>query len=156
MKGKFCIFRTAQKIKEQSMDDLKNFAEPVKIIDLGDIDFKKPAYAFLENVDLVIIKYDSNVSVLYGRCLHRGALLSDGHVEGENLICGLHNWDYRIDTGISEYNNKEVLYKFKSLIQDGGVYIDAAEVRNYHTEHPQLFAREEYLGNYADTHPEKY
>ena len=24
-----------------------------------------------------------------------GALMSDGHVEGENLICGVHDWDYR-------------------------------------------------------------
>ena len=52
-------------------------------------------------------------SVLYGRCLHRGALLSDGRVDGDNLICGLHGWDYRIDTGVSEYNNDEVLREIR-------------------------------------------
>ena len=39
--------------------------------------------------------------VLYGRCLHRGALLPDGRVEAEDLICGVHGWDYRYRTGIS-------------------------------------------------------
>jgi len=37
-----------------------------------------PAYALIGNVDLVVIRYGANVSVLYGRCLHRGALLADG------------------------------------------------------------------------------
>ena len=59
----------------------------------------------------MVVRYDDNVSVLYGRCLHRAALMSDGHVEGNNLFCGVHNWDYRIDTGVSEYNNAEALHK---------------------------------------------
>ena len=63
---------------------------------------RRPAYALVAGVDLVVIRYDDRVSVLYGRCLHRGALLADGHVEGHNLICGLHDWDYRLDTGVSE------------------------------------------------------
>ena len=57
----------------------------------------------------------TTVSVLYGRCAHRGALMSDGYVDGDNLMCGLHGWDYRLDTGISEYNNSETLPKFSSL-----------------------------------------
>ncbi len=43
---------------------------------------RQPAYALVANVDLVVIRYDDQVSVLYGRCLHRGALLSDGHIRG--------------------------------------------------------------------------
>ena len=31
---------------------------------------------------------------------HRGALLADGYVDGRNLICGVHGWDYRYDTGV--------------------------------------------------------
>jgi hypothetical protein len=30
------------------------------------------------------------------------ALLAD--VDGDNLICGVHGWDYRLDTGISEFS----------------------------------------------------
>lgn len=33
--------------------------------------------------------------------------MADGFIDGPNLICGVHNWDYRYDTGISEYNNDE-------------------------------------------------
>ena len=56
-------------------------------------------------VDLVVTRFGDQVSVLYGRCLHRGALMADGHVEGDNLICGVHNWDYRIDTYLGQYQD---------------------------------------------------
>ena len=129
-------------------------SEPIELIPFESLEEKKPEHAIVENVDLVVIRYGEEVSVLYGRCLHRGALLADGRVDGNNLICGLHNWDYRIDTGVSEYKNSEILYKFKSEISEGSVYADAAEIRAYHNNYPQPFQRDQYLGNYADTHPE--
>ena len=69
---------------------------------LSDIADRKPEYAIVGEVDLVIVRFDDEVSVFYGRCLHRGALMSDGFVRGDNLICGLHYWDYRLDSGVSE------------------------------------------------------
>jgi glutamate synthase domain-containing protein 2 len=81
--------------------------------------------------------------------------MADGHIDGENLICGLHGWDYRYDTGVSEYNNKEVLNKFTSSIIDGWVCVDATELLSFKKEHPQPFNREVYLGSFADTHPEE-
>jgi nitrite reductase/ring-hydroxylating ferredoxin subunit len=54
--------------------------EPYTIIKWDELKDRKPAYARVSNLDLVIIRYDDKVSVFYGRCLHRGALLSDGHV----------------------------------------------------------------------------
>ena len=115
---------------------------------------RKPTYALVGNVDLVIVRFDDAVSVLYGRCLHRGALMADGTVEGRNLICGLHGWDYRIETGISEYNNAEALHKFTAWIEQDqdAVFVDEQEIRNWEKAHPQPFKRDEYLGNYADTH----
>ena len=75
--------------------------KPVSVAQFSELEDKSPAHALVSQTDLVVIKYGSEVSVLYGRCLHRGALLADGFVDGHNLICGLHNWDYRIDTGWS-------------------------------------------------------
>ncbi len=117
--------------------------------DLGD---RTPTYALVENVDLVIIRYGDDVSVLYGRCHHRGALLADGHIDGHNLICGVHGWDYRYDTGISEYNNDEQLHKFNAWVEDGQVYIDADEIAAWERDNPQPYDRESYQGTYADVH----
>jgi len=113
---------------------------------------RKPAYAVVGEVDLVVVRHDDGVSVLYGRCLHRGALLADGHVRGQNLYCGLHDWDYRLDTGVSEYNNHEVLQRFSAVIENGQVLVDAEEIRAWARQNPQPFDRNAYLGLYADAH----
>ncbi len=71
--------------------------KPITVAKLSSLAEKEPTHALVSSTDLVVIRYGDEVFVLYGRCLHRGALLSDGH----DLICGLHDWDYRIDTGVS-------------------------------------------------------
>jgi len=121
---------------------------------LSSLEEKQPQHGLLENIDLVIIRYGDQVSVLYGRCLHRGALMADGHIEGDNIICGLHGWDYRFDTGVSEYNNKEVLTKFTAFIEGDQVFVDLDEILAFKKNHPPTINREEYLGAYADSQPE--
>jgi glutamate synthase domain-containing protein 2/nitrite reductase/ring-hydroxylating ferredoxin subunit len=101
-------------------------------------------------VDLVIVRFDDSVSVLYGRCAHRGALMSDGHVDGDSLICGVHGWDYRVDTGISEYNNNETLPRFNAWVEDGQVWVDEDELADWAKKHPQPYQRDAYQGLYQD------
>jgi nitrite reductase/ring-hydroxylating ferredoxin subunit len=112
---------------------------------------RQPVHALVADVDLVVVRFGREVSVLYGRCLHRGALMADGHVEGDNLICGLHGWDYRLDSGVSAYNNAEALQKFYAWVEGGTVWVDANEIEAWAREHPQPFQRTIYLGSYADT-----
>ena len=117
--------------------------------DLAD---RVPTHALVGKVDLVVVRYGDQASVLYGRCLHRGALLADGHIDGANLICGLHGWDYRFDTGVSEYNNEEVLQKFHSWVEDGQLWVDADEIAAWEQEHPQPYDRQAYQGAFQDVH----
>jgi glutamate synthase domain-containing protein 2 len=127
---------------------------PAKVAQWSSLKDREPTYALVSGVDLVVIRYGDRVSVLYGRCLHRGALLADGFVDGDNLICGLHNWDYRIDTGVSEYKNEEALQKFDAWISEDSdaVFVDEAEIEEWKKSHPQPYRREEYLGLYMDAH----
>jgi methylamine---glutamate N-methyltransferase subunit C len=134
----------------------------IPIAQWEDLDPTRPSYALVSNVDLVLVRFDRDgekqVSVLYGRCLHRGALMADGSIDGENLICGVHGWDYRFDSGVSEYNNAEKLHKFNAWIEphDGGlwVHVDEDEIAAWELDNPQPYHRDEYLGTYADVHGE--
>ncbi|MEM5582810.1 glutamate synthase-related protein [Roseibium sp. AS2] len=111
---------------------------------------REPQYALVADVDLVVVRFDDEVSVFYGRCLHRGALMSDGYVDGKNLICGVHYWDYRLDSGVSEYNNSEALPKFACWVENDDIFVDEDEITAWAEENPQPFDREGYLGLYAD------
>ena len=136
------------------MNNILDTIDAEWIAHMDALENRTPTHARVSKTDLVVIRYEENVSVLYGRCLHRGALLGDGFVEGDNLICGLHHWDYRIDTGVSEYNNSETLHKFNTYVVDGALYLDKQEVLAFEIKNPPPFKEEEYLGKYADTHPE--
>ena len=113
-----------------------------------------PTYAMVANVDLVITRFKNQdeVSVLYGRCHHRGALLADGRIQGDNLICGLHNWDYNYKSGVSAYNNDEKLHKFSAWIEDDQIWVDEDELKDWEAQNPQPFNREAYQGLYQDVH----
>ena len=98
------------------MPELADVKNAVRVATWSELADRTPAYALVAEVDLVVVRSDDDVKVLYGRCLHRGALLADGFVEGDNLICGVHRWDYRLATGVSEYNNAEALHSFNAWV----------------------------------------
>ncbi|QJF51771.1 glutamate synthase-related protein [Roseobacter ponti] len=123
---------------------------PQTVARLDTLPDRDPQYAIVGEVDLVVVRFDEEISVFYGRCLHRGALMSDGHVRGKDLICGVHNWDYRLDSGVSAYANDEVLPKFNSWVEDGQVMVDADEINQWGFDNPQPYNRDAYLGLYAD------
>ena len=125
-----------------------------KVAVWSELEDRKPAYALVSNVDLVVIRDGDEVSVLYGRCLHRGALLADGAVVGEDLICGVHQWDYRLKTGVSSYKNEEALHKFHAWVDEAtdAVFVDETEVRAWEIDNPQPYDRDAYQGLYADIH----
>ena len=90
-------------------------------------------------MDLVIIRWprkgqdEEQVSVLFGRCQHRGALMADGHGDGDNLICGLHNRDYDYRTGVSSYNPAERLQRFSTWIEKS-----AQQLNNFYRASTEL------------------
>jgi len=136
------------------LSTLPRAGHDTKVASWSKLEDRQPAYALVGNVDLVVIRFDDAVSVLYGRCQHRDAIMADGHIDGHNLICGVHGWDYRYDTGVSEYNNAERLEKFSAIIdpQADAVLVDASEIAAFESVHPQYFKRDEYLGLYQDMH----
>jgi glutamate synthase domain-containing protein 2/nitrite reductase/ring-hydroxylating ferredoxin subunit len=126
-------------------------------LELARLDQLEPLQPFgtlAAGVDLVLVRWpdEPEVSVLYGRCLHRGVLLADGKIEGDNLICGVHGWDYCYRTGVSSYANEERLHRFRSRTRDGGVFVDLEELEEWAHRHPQPYDRTAYQGAYADPH----
>ena len=127
---------------------------PTALASWDDIEPDSLHHANVEDVDLVVVRWPDGegVSVLYGRCVHRGALMADGHIEGDNIVCGIHSWDYRYDTGVSSYRNTDVLEKFTAWVDEGSVWVDADEIATFAESHPQPFDRDAYQGTYQDPH----
>jgi methylamine---glutamate N-methyltransferase subunit C len=124
--------------------------EKTKVATFSELRDREPAGALVGGTDLVIVRYGDEVSVLYGRCAHRGALMADGYVEGNDLICGLHKWDFRIDSGVSQSDSDDSLEKFESWVEDDAVWVDADEIAEWEEENTQPYKRDEYQGAYQD------
>ena len=124
----------------------------LKIATWSEVPERKPLGVLVGNVDLVIVRWENNHSVLYGRCLHRGAKMADGHISGDNLICGVHVWDFQFRTGVSAYDNNEVLARFASWIEGDDLMIDEQEVLAWEKAHPQPYDRSAYQGEFQDHH----
>jgi glutamate synthase domain-containing protein 2 len=126
--------------------------QAVKIATWSEVPDREPVGALVDGVDLVIVRFEDNHSVLYGRCLHRGAHMADGHVDGDNLICGLHGWDYVFHTGVSSYNHAERLAKFSSWLDGDDLMVDVEEIQTWTKSNPQPFDRSAYQGEFQDPH----
>ncbi len=126
--------------------------DPTKIATWSEVPDRTPVHAMVGGIDLVIVRTGEVPNVLYGRCLHRGALLADGKIVGDDLICGLHGWDYRIDSGVSAYSNAEVLERFEAWVDGDGLHVDADEISTFEERHPQPYDPDVYQGLYTDPH----
>jgi len=127
--------------------------KPTAVAIWSDLNDREPTGAQVANVELVIVRFDDNASVMYGRCQHRGALMADGHISGNDIICGLHGWDYGFRTGISSYNNSERLHQFSSWVEDNQLFVDSDEIAAWEEQNPQDgYDDSTYQGRYQDPH----
>ena len=118
-------------------------SEPVRLATFSALPDRVPSRAQVGEIELVIVRLGEEVSVLYGRCTHRNALLAEGRIEGEMLVCEAHGWDYHCRTGASPVDPEESLARFEPWIEDDGVWVDGAAVRRWRQLTPRDFLDDE-------------
>jgi nitrite reductase/ring-hydroxylating ferredoxin subunit len=98
---------------------------------------------YVNERDIALYRYEDAFYALDNTCLHRQGKLGDGWMDGPNVICPLHKWDYDVRTGVSRWNSKEAVSVYPVQLNDGTVYIDADTVP------PKPRFESEYLGLWA-------
>jgi nitrite reductase/ring-hydroxylating ferredoxin subunit len=109
---------------------------------------EKPHAARAAGIDLVVVRIGEAVHVLHGRCPHRGAPMSEGCLDGPNLVCKAHCWDFYVETGASAHVEGERLQPFSARIDRDAdaVLVDDAEILAWQEANPQAFEHSEFLG----------
>jgi cytochrome P450/nitrite reductase/ring-hydroxylating ferredoxin subunit len=74
-------------------------------------------------VDLVLLRTRSGLRVYEGRCPHQGALLGEGEIEGDSLVCRNHRWRFDVETG-KRSGGKECLRSCPVREEAGEVLVD--------------------------------
>ncbi|ANI40316.1 glutamate synthase-related protein [Mycolicibacterium vaccae] len=131
----------------------------LRVASLSEIPENVPYAIVAAGVDVVLIRRGDDVSALSGRCAHRGALMSDGRVEGGLVVCGVHGWRYEIDSGVSPVNPAIALATFPAWVSDGSVYVDESAIAEFARSNPQTYADDGYQGRWisaSDTAEEPF
>jgi cytochrome P450/nitrite reductase/ring-hydroxylating ferredoxin subunit len=53
-------------------------------------------------IDLVVLRTRAGLRAYEGRCPHQGALLGEGEIDGNSLVCRNHRWRFDVQTGRRE------------------------------------------------------
>ncbi len=59
----------------------------------------RPCPAAADGVELVLVQSASGLRAYEARCPHRGTLLSEGDIVGDELVCRAHGWRFDLTTG---------------------------------------------------------
>ncbi len=115
----------------------------VEVLQADQLDESKGTTVFVNERDIALYRYQGGFYALDNQCVHRDGQLGDGHMDGANVICPLHQWDYDVHTGVSRYNPGEKVAVYPARQVNGLVEIDADAVP------PKPRFKSEYLGLWA-------
>ena len=62
------------------------------------------------------------------RCPHRGGQIGDGTVNGDDIVCPLHGYDFDLHTGISRFDPTESIAVYPVRVEGDEIQIDADAV----------------------------
>ena len=118
----------------------------IEVLKTNQLEESKGTTVFVNERDIALYKYEGDFYALDNTCLHRGGQLGDGTMDGPNVICPLHGWDYDVKTGVSRYEPKERIECYPVKVEGDNVMIDADVVP------PKPRFTDEYLGLYTRRH----
>jgi glutamate synthase domain-containing protein 2 len=95
----------------------------------------------VSNVDIAVCNYNGEFYALNNRCPHRAGQLGDGYLEGSDLYCPLHGWDFDVRTGISRYSSLDRVETYPVLVLEDIVYLRTADIPIEPKEHDDYLAR---------------
>jgi toluene monooxygenase system ferredoxin subunit len=78
----------------------------------------------LRGVPVLLLRTGGEVRAFADRCAHQRVRLSEGHLEGEVLVCRAHGWRYDARTGCGLNPEGVTLERFQVRSQAGTLYVD--------------------------------
>ncbi|MGJ0505543.1 MAG: cytochrome P450 [Methylocystis sp.] len=79
----------------------------------------------VDGFDVVVVRTPAGFRAFQGRCPHQGALLGEGELSGERLVCRNHGWRFRIESGERE-GGPQCLTSYPIVEKGGDIYIEAS------------------------------
>ncbi len=74
-------------------------ASPIRVANLDQLHGDGPHALSADGFDIVVVRTQAGLRAFEGRCPHQGALLGEGELDGDTLVCRNHRWRFSVDSG---------------------------------------------------------
>jgi len=99
----------------------------VRVARLAELKAAGPFALSAAGVDVVLARTCNGWRAFGGRCPHQGALLGEGELDGETLVCRNHRWRFALDTGQRD-GGPERLASCSVVEREGALFVDIADL----------------------------
>ena len=121
-----------QTVEQMTMEGARRWVE---VGALDDIPRQGARVVATAQGDIAVFRTAADdVFALHDRCPHRGGPLSQGIVFGQRVACPLHNWTIGLADGRAQAPDEGCTARFSVRVEDGVVYLDAAELAGRATD----------------------
>jgi nitrite reductase (NADH) small subunit len=76
---------------------------------------------------IALAEVDGKYYAISNICLHRGGPLAQGPLNGKNLICPWHGWEYDVTTGKTTMNPNLGVASYPTEVRGDEVFVDVDE-----------------------------
>ncbi len=84
----------------------------------------RPTRVVVDDTPVLLLRQDQNIYAIHDRCSHRGCPLSDGEVEGDEIVCGCHGSRFSLRDGAVKHGPASAPQPaFQVRVQDGRVEV---------------------------------
>jgi cytochrome P450/nitrite reductase/ring-hydroxylating ferredoxin subunit len=100
----------------------------VRAANSGDLIGAGPFAVSANGVDVALVRTGAGWRAFQGRCPHQGALLGEGEIDSEKLVCRNHRWRFSLDSGRRD-GGPECLASCPVAERDGAIFIDVSALK---------------------------
>src|SRR5271166_380500 len=95
----------------------------VRVANLSELKGAGPFTLSANGMDVVLARTDGGWRAFGGRCPHQGALLGEGELDGDALVCRNHRWRFALDSG-RRVGGSERLPSCPVAERDGALFVE--------------------------------
>ena len=97
----------------------------IRVANLDQLHGDGPHALSANGFDVVVVRTPAGFRAFEGRCPHQGALLGEGELDGDKLVCRNHRWRFSLNSGQHE-GGPECLASCPVVERERALFVDVS------------------------------
>src|SRR3984893_13239537 len=105
--------------------NLLTSASVIRVANLDQLHGDGPHALSANGFDVVVVRTPAGFRAFEGRCPHQGALLGEGELDGDKLVCRNHRWRFSVRSGKRE-GGPQCLASCAVVERERAIFVDVS------------------------------